>query len=71
MKIQGRTRALPMVRDMAKCENMENSLCTLENKSPFHMEPPKSTLFQSFRPSVILLFLGLIHIYPIVQASKE
>lgn len=71
MKIQGRTRALPMVRDMAKCDNMENSLYTLENKAPFHMEPPKSTYLQSFRPSVILLFLGLIQIYPIIQASKQ
>lgn len=45
-EIQCRIRALPMVRDMAKCDKIENSLCTLENKALFHNEPSKSSFYQ-------------------------
>ena len=71
MKIQGRTRTLPMVRNTVQCDEMGNSLCTLENQGPFYNEPSKLSPYQPFRPSVILLSLRLLQGHISVQASKE
>lgn len=65
-EIQGRTRVLPAVRNRAKCEKMENALCTLENKVPFHNKPSKWSLSHRVRPSVILLFLELLKAHTII-----
>lgn len=69
-EIQGKRRALLVVRGMAKYEkDREFSLHTWE-QSTFHDEPPASSLYQPLRPSVILLFPGL-QVHTILQASQE